>query len=71
MKLNSSKHYLMDSFAVGADYPDINVQETALGDLEHEPHLSAGLDLVKEALLGMSVHCDEVCPGHCGQLGQY
>ena len=61
----------MNGLAVRADYPDINIQETALGDLEHEPHLCAGLDLVEEALLSVGVHCDEVCPGHGGQLGQY
>ena len=61
----------MDCFAVRPDYSDIDVQEPALGDLEHEPHLGAGLDFVEEALLGVGVHCDEVSPGHSGQLGQY
>ena len=63
--------YLMDCFAVRADYSDVNVQKAALGHLEHEPHLGAGLDLVEEALLRVGVHCDKICPGHGGQLGQY
>ena len=51
--------YLVDHLSVWALDPDVDVEESSLGPLEHQPHLRPHLDLVEEALLGVRVNLKE------------
>lgn len=41
-------------------YLHVDVQEAALGHLEHEAHLGARVDSLVKALLGVSINADKV-----------
>ena len=48
--------YLVDHLSVWSLDPDVDVEESSLGHLEHQTHLRPHLDLVEEALLGVRVN---------------
>ncbi len=48
--IRTTESYLMNGLAVRADYPDVNVKESALRHLEHQTHLCPRLHLWKEQL---------------------
>ena len=50
--------YLVDHLSVWSLDPDVDVEESPLGDLEHQPHLRPHLHLVEEALLGVRVNLE-------------
>ena len=52
--------YLVDHFSVRALDSDVDVEESALGDLEHEAHLGAHLDLVEKTFFRVSVNLEEL-----------
>ena len=52
--------YLVDHFSVRALDSDVDVEESALGDLEHEAHLGAHLDLVEKTFFRVSVNLEKL-----------
>ncbi len=50
-------------------YAHVDIQESSLCHLEHEPHLGAHLDLVEEALLRVGIHLEQIEIGQFGKPG--
>jgi hypothetical protein len=46
----------VNDLSVGSFYPDVDVEKSSFCDFEHQAHLRAGLHLVEETLLGVSVN---------------
>ena len=53
---------LVNNFSVRAFNSDVDVEKASFRNFEHETHFGAGLHLVKEALLCVSVNLErQIC----------